>query len=97
MNEHAWNFICIIVYAQTLLTRTSKMSLILNFLTEISIIVGNPQALPQIRIDDVEASTSQPSSVPICAPHYNMQIRDMCSDYTRLFLIRGSLIRIRVL
>jgi hypothetical protein len=31
------------------------MSLILSFLTEISIIEGNPQTLPQIRIDDVEA------------------------------------------
>jgi hypothetical protein len=36
-------------------TRPSEMSLILNFLTEISIIEGNPQMLPQIRIDDVEA------------------------------------------
>jgi hypothetical protein len=31
------------------------MSLISNFLTEISIIDGNPQTLRQIRIDDVEA------------------------------------------
>jgi hypothetical protein len=31
------------------------MSLILNILTEISIIEGNPQTLSQIRIDDVEA------------------------------------------
>jgi hypothetical protein len=31
------------------------MSLILNFLTEILIIERNPQTLPQIRIDDVEA------------------------------------------
>jgi hypothetical protein len=31
------------------------MSLIINFLTEISIIEGNPQTLPQIRIYDVEA------------------------------------------
>jgi hypothetical protein len=31
------------------------------------------------------ASTSQPSSVPICAPHYNMQIRDVtCSVYVRV-------------
>jgi hypothetical protein len=30
------------------------MSLIFNF-TEISIIEGNPQTLPQIRIDDVDA------------------------------------------
>jgi hypothetical protein len=34
-----------------------KWSLILNFLTEISIIEGNPQTLPQIRIDDVEAES----------------------------------------
>jgi hypothetical protein len=33
------------------------MSLILNFLTEISIIEGNPQTFPQIRIDDVEAGS----------------------------------------
>jgi hypothetical protein len=38
-------------------TKTSEMSLILNFLTEISIIEGNPQTLPQIRIDDVEAES----------------------------------------
>jgi hypothetical protein len=31
------------------------MSLIWNFRTEMSIIEGNPQTLPQIRIDDVEA------------------------------------------
>jgi hypothetical protein len=33
------------------------MSLILNFLTGISIIAGNPQMLPQIRIYDVEAES----------------------------------------
>jgi hypothetical protein len=33
------------------------MSLILNFLTEISVILGNHQTLPQIRIDDVEAAS----------------------------------------
>jgi hypothetical protein len=43
----------VLSYAQTLLTRTSKMSLILNVLMEISIIEGDPQTLPQIRIDDV--------------------------------------------
>jgi hypothetical protein len=32
------------------------MSLILNFLTEISIIEGNPQTLPQIRIDHLSQS-----------------------------------------
>jgi hypothetical protein len=35
------------------------MRLILTFLTEISIIEGNPQTLPQIKIDDVEADLSQ--------------------------------------
>jgi hypothetical protein len=45
---------------QTLLTRTSEMSLILNFHTDISIIEGNPQTLPQIRIDDVEATSCVP-------------------------------------
>jgi hypothetical protein len=69
-------FICIIVYAQTLLTRTSEMRLILNFYTEISIIEGNPQTLPQIRIDDVEATSC------LNEPHCNMQIRDMCSVYS---------------
>jgi hypothetical protein len=52
------------------------MSLILNFHTEISIIEGDPQTLPQIKIDDVTAMIC-----PVCAPHYNMQIRDMCSVY----------------
>jgi hypothetical protein len=33
------------------------MSLILNFLTEISIIEGNPQTLAQTRIDVVEAES----------------------------------------
>jgi hypothetical protein len=46
------------------------MSLILNFLTEISIIVivieGNPQALPQIRIDDVEAEGCLNVTAVIC-------------------------------
>jgi hypothetical protein len=55
------------------------MSLILNFHTEISIIEGNPQTLPQIRIDGVEATRCL--NVPVCAPHYNMQIRDMYSVY----------------
>jgi hypothetical protein len=62
-----------------------KWDFILNFLTEISIIEGNPQTLPKIRIDDVEAEgclnvTAIPS-VPVSAPHYNMQIRDTCSIY----------------
>jgi hypothetical protein len=42
------------------------MSLILNFLTEISIIEGNPQALPQIRIDDVEATGCLNVTAIIC-------------------------------
>jgi hypothetical protein len=32
----------------------------------------------QIRIDDVEAEGCL-NVTAICAPHYNMQIRDMCS------------------
>jgi hypothetical protein len=48
----------VLSYAQTLLTRTSESSLILNVLSVISIIEGNPQTLPQIRIDDVEAAES---------------------------------------
>jgi hypothetical protein len=40
------------VYPLHALTRTSEMCLIiLNFLTEILIIEGNPQTLPQIRIE----------------------------------------------
>jgi hypothetical protein len=57
------------------------MSLILNFLTEISIIEGKPQTLPQ-RIDDVEAEGCLNVTAiicPICALHFNMQIRDMSS------------------
>jgi hypothetical protein len=55
-----------ISYAQTLLTRTSEMSLILNFQTEISNIEGNPQTLPQIRIDDVEAESCLNVTSIIC-------------------------------
>jgi hypothetical protein len=51
---------------RTLLTRTSEMSLTLNFLTEISIIEGNPQTLPQIRIDDVEADICLNVTAIIC-------------------------------
>jgi hypothetical protein len=50
------------------------MSVILNFLTEISIIEGNPQTLPQIRIDDVQAASCLNVTAIIC-PN-NMQIRD---------------------
>jgi hypothetical protein len=56
----------VLSYAQTLLTRTSEMSLILNFLAEISIIEGNPQTLPQIRIDDVEAAGCLTVTAIIC-------------------------------
>jgi hypothetical protein len=42
------------------------MSLILNFHTEISIIEGNPQTLPQIRIDDVEATSCLNVTAIIC-------------------------------
>jgi hypothetical protein len=44
------------------------MSLILNFLTEISIIEGNPQTLglPQIRIDDVVAESCLNVTAIIC-------------------------------
>jgi hypothetical protein len=53
-------------YAQTLLIRTSEWSLILNFITEISIIEGNPQTLPQIRIDDIEAESCLNVTVITC-------------------------------
>jgi hypothetical protein len=42
------------------------MSLVLNFLTEMSIIEGNPQTLPQIRIDDVEAESCLNVTAIIC-------------------------------
>jgi hypothetical protein len=42
------------------------MSLIFNFLTEISIIEGNPQTLPQIRIDYVEAEGCLNVTAIIC-------------------------------
>jgi hypothetical protein len=42
------------------------MSLILYFLVEISIIEGNPQTLPQIRIDDVEAEGCLNVTAIIC-------------------------------
>jgi hypothetical protein len=62
------------------------MSLILNFLTEVSSIEGNHQTLPQIRIDDVEATRCLNVTAIICPNNlrlsvYNMQIRDMCSVY----------------
>jgi hypothetical protein len=81
------------------------MLVILNLLTEISIIKEESPNLPQIRIDDVEAERCRnvaaivaanvapivapivaanvaaivSAIVAICAPHYNMHIRDMCS------------------
>jgi hypothetical protein len=45
------------------------MSLILNFLTEISIREGNSQTLPQIRIDDGEATRCLNVTATIC-PNY---------------------------
>jgi hypothetical protein len=61
------------------------MSRILNFLTEISIIERNPQTLPQIRIDDVEAESCLNVTAIIC-PNLRafMQISDMCSVYPKL-------------
>jgi hypothetical protein len=38
----------------------------LNFLMEISIIEGNPQTLPQIRIDDIEAEGCLNVTTIIC-------------------------------
>jgi hypothetical protein len=42
------------------------MSLILNLLTEISVIEGNPQMLPQIKIDDIEAESCLNVTAIIC-------------------------------
>jgi hypothetical protein len=50
------------------------MSLILNFHTEISIIEGNPQTLPQIRIDDVEATSCLNVTAIICASNLSLII-----------------------
>jgi hypothetical protein len=57
------------------------MSLILNFHTEISIIEGNPQTLPQIRIDNVEAESCLNVTAIICPNNLRLIIicRDMCS------------------
>jgi hypothetical protein len=62
------------------------MSLILNFhSTEISIIEGNPQTLPQIRIDEMLRQQAASTS------HHNMQIRDMCSVYSlERFIARAA-------
>jgi hypothetical protein len=64
----------VLSYAQTLLTRTSEMSLISNFLTEISFIEGNPQTLPQIRIDDVEAASCLNVTAIICPNNMRFSI-----------------------
>jgi hypothetical protein len=45
------------LYYRMLRTSTSLMSLILNILIEISVMQGNPQTPPQIRMDDVEAES----------------------------------------
>jgi hypothetical protein len=57
------------------------MSLILNFHTEISIIEGNLQTLPQIRIDDFEETSCLNATAIICPSNLSliMQIRDTCS------------------
>jgi hypothetical protein len=52
------------------------MSIILNFLTEISIIEGNPQTLPQIRIDDVEATNCLNVTAIICTN--NLRLITIC-------------------
>jgi hypothetical protein len=64
------------------------MSLILNFHTEISIIEGNPQTLPQIRIDDVEATSCLNVTAIILSQSARLiiQIRDMCSVYCSRYM-----------
>jgi hypothetical protein len=49
------------------------MSVFLNFLTEISIIEGNPQTLPQI--DDVEAESYLNVTAIICPNNLRCQCR----------------------
>jgi hypothetical protein len=56
------------------------MRLILNFLTEISVMQGIPKMLPQIRIDDVEAVSCLDVTAITC-PNDLRLIRDMCSVY----------------
>jgi hypothetical protein len=50
------------------------MSLILNFVTEISVIQGKPQILPQIRIDDVEAASCLNVTTIICPNNVHLII-----------------------
>jgi hypothetical protein len=59
------------------------MSLILNFLTEISIIEGNPQMPPQIRIDDVEAT----SCLNVICPNNLRCLNVICPNNLRLIII----------
>jgi hypothetical protein len=52
------------------------MSLILNFFTEISIIDGNPQTLPQIRIEyDVEAESCLNVTAIVCPNNLRLIIK----------------------
>jgi hypothetical protein len=57
------------------------MSLILNFLTEISIIEGHPQTLPQIKIYDDEATSCLNVTAIIC-PN-NLRLIIICRLGTR--------------
>jgi hypothetical protein len=64
---------------KTPLTRTSEISLILNFLnTEISVVQGNPQMLPQIRINDVEAKRCLKVTAIICPMNLRLIIIGLC-------------------
>jgi hypothetical protein len=58
------------------------LSLILNFLTEIYIIEGNPQTLPQIKIDDVEVTSCLNVTAIIC-PN-NLRLIIICRLGTRV-------------
>jgi hypothetical protein len=61
---------------QTLLTRTSEMSLF-NFKFSYGNLEGNPQTLPQIRIDDVEAEGCLNVTAIIC-PNLRASLYIIC-------------------
>jgi hypothetical protein len=65
------------------------MSLILNFLTEISVIQGNPQMVPQIRIDDVEAASCLNVTAIVC-PN-NLRLIIICRFATLEALSDGKM------
>jgi hypothetical protein len=64
------------------------MSLILNILTEISVIQWNTQMLPQIRIDDVEAESCLNVAAIICPNNLHLVIIFRLGTCVRSTLLR---------